>query len=400
MHELEKQALEDPFLSEALQGYSENDVQAGPHLSLLQRQLDERIAQQQENKNTFFFTWQRLSIAAAAGLMFISAGILFWMKGDNRETRVAKHVEVKLTPVDSLYNEPETNDMVSLQKKEPVAPGSSPIETSRPLIKKKSIVPPKSVTLSAKPADSRLASVQVVADTGRQGEVVVLGYGSQIKRNITGAVSSADSSPRIMIRGLSSMPADEKIGVASISLADKKNILGKVVSKEDGSPLPGVSVRLEGSSRDATTNASGEFALADSVGGKISFAYLGYAPQVKNVQPGQMLTVEMEPRNSALSEVVVVGYGSAAKKQGKPVPVIGWKKYNEYLKASARTAGGMLKGDVNVRFMVKPGGELIDFRIDKGLNEASNNEAIRIIKEGPSWTPGSLDSEVRITIKF
>ncbi|MGX5688263.1 carboxypeptidase-like regulatory domain-containing protein [Arcticibacter tournemirensis] len=399
MHELEKQALEDPFLAEALEGYSETEVQAAPHLSLLQRQLDERIAQQQENKNTFFFTWQRLSIAAAAGLMFISAGILFWMKGDNRETRVAKHVEVKLTPVDSLYNEPEANDMASLQK-EPVTVGSPSIEKSRPQIKKKSSVTPESVTLTAKPGDSRLSSVQIAADTDRLGEVVVVSHGSQSKKDITGAVSSADSSPRIMIRGLSSLPAGENARVASISLADNKTILGKVISKEDGSPLPGVSVRLEGTSKSVTTNVSGEFALADSVGGRISFAYIGYTSQVKRAQPGQTLMVEMQPQNSALSEVAVVGYGSAVKKQGKPVPAIGWKKYNEYLKNSVRSADGVLKGNVTLRFVVKPGGELSDFHIEKGLNEASDNEAIRIIKEGPSWMPGAVDSEARVTIKF
>ncbi len=106
MNELEKQALEDPFLAEAMEGYEQADISAGRHLSLLQRQLEGRIAQQQEEKKVFYFTWQRLSVAAAAGLLFISAGILFWMKGYNRhENQIAskeKRVEVKLTPHDSL----------------------------------------------------------------------------------------------------------------------------------------------------------------------------------------------------------------------------------------------------------------------------------------------------------
>ena len=41
MHELERQALDDPFLADALEGYSHAELPAGPHLSLLQKQLEE-----------------------------------------------------------------------------------------------------------------------------------------------------------------------------------------------------------------------------------------------------------------------------------------------------------------------------------------------------------------------
>lgn len=98
MHELEKQALEDPFLADALEGYAHIHNPAS-HLSILQRQLEERIAVKQENKNLFNFTWQRLSVAATAGLMFIAACILFWMNSRKRDIPAepgTKRVEVEL----------------------------------------------------------------------------------------------------------------------------------------------------------------------------------------------------------------------------------------------------------------------------------------------------------------
>jgi hypothetical protein len=103
MHELEKDALEDPFLAEALDGYETIKGSLHPHLSILQRQLEDRIALKQEKKNTMFFTWQRLSVAAAASLLFVSASILFFMKGTNRSAKIAvnpKQTEVKLTAAD------------------------------------------------------------------------------------------------------------------------------------------------------------------------------------------------------------------------------------------------------------------------------------------------------------
>ena len=107
MHELEKRALEDPFLADALEGYAQSST-ADHGLSILQRQLHERIAHQQENKKVFDLSWQRLSVAAAAAVMFISAGILFWMNSQVPDKTMAvnqKQVEVSVTPVDSVVQD-------------------------------------------------------------------------------------------------------------------------------------------------------------------------------------------------------------------------------------------------------------------------------------------------------
>jgi hypothetical protein len=101
MHDLEKQALQDPFLADAIDGYAQVNKSSSKQLSLLQTQLHERIAQQQENKNVFNYSWQRLSVAATAGLLFLLACILLWIKMQQMEKRNAtppKRVEVILTP--------------------------------------------------------------------------------------------------------------------------------------------------------------------------------------------------------------------------------------------------------------------------------------------------------------
>lgn len=104
-HELEKQALEDPFLWDALDGYSVYRDSAAD-LSILQRQLHERIVHLQENKKVFDLTWQRLSVAAAAAVMFVSAGILFWMNSHNSPEQLASQsripVEVNVIDKDSV----------------------------------------------------------------------------------------------------------------------------------------------------------------------------------------------------------------------------------------------------------------------------------------------------------
>jgi TonB family protein len=105
MHQLEKQALDDPFLWDALEGYASN-ADAAHDLSILQRQLHERIVHLQENKKVFDLTWQRLSVAAAAAVLFVSAGILFWMNSHKPAEQLAanhKQVEVNIIDRDSVH---------------------------------------------------------------------------------------------------------------------------------------------------------------------------------------------------------------------------------------------------------------------------------------------------------
>ncbi len=104
MHELEAESLDDPFLWEALEGYTDHS-DAAVGISILQRQLQERIGIRQENKRLFDITWQRLSIAAASAVLFILAGILFWMNGQKRTEQLASNqnpIEVNAIHPDSV----------------------------------------------------------------------------------------------------------------------------------------------------------------------------------------------------------------------------------------------------------------------------------------------------------
>jgi len=115
MHRIEKQALEDPFVAQALAGLSESPKRASQNVSLLQKQLYERIGQQLVTKKESVYTWQRLSIAAAAAVMFISVSIIFFMREQERRTELTKiknqpkNIEVNIAPspaaVDSANNE-------------------------------------------------------------------------------------------------------------------------------------------------------------------------------------------------------------------------------------------------------------------------------------------------------
>lgn len=82
MYELEREAMDDPFLADAIEGYRlQKEVNHG-QLSLLQQRLSQRIAGKQEEKNRFFFNSQRLGIAATAAVLFLLVVVLYLMRSN------------------------------------------------------------------------------------------------------------------------------------------------------------------------------------------------------------------------------------------------------------------------------------------------------------------------------
>jgi hypothetical protein len=107
MNRVERLSLEDPFVAQALAGLSESPKRSLNALSLLQKQLEIRIAGQQESKKRSVITWQRLSIAATAAVIFVAVSIMFWMRQNNAFKEAAKAsavVEVNLDPAHRMDN--------------------------------------------------------------------------------------------------------------------------------------------------------------------------------------------------------------------------------------------------------------------------------------------------------
>ncbi|HTI10776.1 MAG TPA: TonB-dependent receptor [Puia sp.] len=102
--------------------------------------------------------------------------------------------------------------------------------------------------------------------------------------------------------------------VSCYLFAQNKTISGKVTDAKDGSPLQGVSVIPLGSARGATTNARGEFQLSIPPGTKsLVFSSVGFTTREIPLGEGAM-TLSLVANNSSLNEIVVIGYGSAKKK--------------------------------------------------------------------------------------
>ncbi|HEY0668671.1 MAG TPA: SusC/RagA family TonB-linked outer membrane protein, partial [Sphingobacteriaceae bacterium] len=90
-------------------------------------------------------------------------------------------------------------------------------------------------------------------------------------------------------------------------------VTGKVTDNK-GESLPGVSVKLKGTSVTAITNSTGDYSINLPDGnGTLVFSYIGFATQEVLVNGRANINIELVEELSALSEVVVVGYGTQRK---------------------------------------------------------------------------------------
>ncbi|MDB4901374.1 MAG: TonB-dependent receptor [Mucilaginibacter sp.] len=103
-------------------------------------------------------------------------------------------------------------------------------------------------------------------------------------------------------------------GCFSRGYAQQANVVtGVVTTKDDGLPLPGVTVTIKNTQTGMATDGNGKFSIKAPIGSILLFNAVGYSSFEANVT-GPVLNVVLEPKPSNLNEVVVIGYGTVKKK--------------------------------------------------------------------------------------
>jgi TonB-linked SusC/RagA family outer membrane protein len=83
-------------------------------------------------------------------------------------------------------------------------------------------------------------------------------------------------------------------------------VTGRVTAKEDGLPIPGVSVGIKGTTTGTQTTTDGRFTLTVPQGTALTFSFIGYATQTVPVT-GPTLNVVLTSESRQLGEVLVQG---------------------------------------------------------------------------------------------
>jgi TonB-dependent starch-binding outer membrane protein SusC len=106
-----------------------------------------------------------------------------------------------------------------------------------------------------------------------------------------------------------------KSSASTVILQDVTSVNGKVTSASDGQAIPGVSVVIKGTTVGTITDMNGRYNLTISDGGKILvFSFIGMATQEVKIDNQSVINVTLKENVIGVDEVVVIGYGSRAKK--------------------------------------------------------------------------------------
>ena len=105
-------------------------------------------------------------------------------------------------------------------------------------------------------------------------------------------------------------------GISLKDLAQERTITGKILSGDDNTGLPGVSVAIKGTTRGTTTDANGTYSIGVPNGNAVLvFSAVGFASQEVTVGNQSAVNLTLVADTRALNEVVVVGYGTQKKSQ-------------------------------------------------------------------------------------
>jgi len=141
------------------------------------------------------------------------------------------------------------------------------------------------------------------------------------------------------------------------SVQQQREISGKVTDSS-GSPLPGVSVVIKGTTQGTVTNTDGEFSLRIPGDAEIlQFSFIGMKMQEVAIEGRTTFTVSMEEVTTELEEVVAVGYGqqSMISTSAAISSVSGEKLEGTSLPTMGEAISGKLAGVATVQTTGQPG---------------------------------------------
>ncbi|HLT07042.1 MAG TPA: TonB-dependent receptor [Cyclobacteriaceae bacterium] len=109
------------------------------------------------------------------------------------------------------------------------------------------------------------------------------------------------------------------------------NTIRGTVTANNGEPLIGVNIIVEGTDNGTVTDEKGTYSLSVSQGSTIVFSFLGFQSQRVTIDDQQTIDVVLEEEVSALDEVVVIGYGTQRRSDlTGSVAQVGAREINEF----------------------------------------------------------------------
>jgi hypothetical protein len=338
-HALEKAALDDPFLADALEGYAFASTPKAD-LERLKSRLNQRTGR---NKTVPLFRGYKAWKIAALFLILAGSGWLIYQTIQPDYKKLAVSPEKKKAEADST-----TNSVLS--------------------------APPSNVTSRN---DTPQLKELVSTDQKENKTVKVQKEPSQQK--------IAKEEEQLKEPDVATAPAvPEKQESPKASMAEKNRTARVLVSSN------GFSRRISDSNSSLSSDSEGKGLEAFSETKDSS------ARQPDSDQSKSAAVAQKPLSDNHLNEVVVIGYGNKEKREATSrsntdivEPVDGWLQFNEYIASHIQSTEKLniaaVNGEVELSFRVNKKGRPVDIKVEQSLCDKCDQEAIRLLQDGPKW---------------
>ncbi|HWW42207.1 SusC/RagA family TonB-linked outer membrane protein [Pedobacter sp.] len=169
------------------------------------------------------------------------------------------------------------------------------------------------------------------------------------------------------------------------AMAQQRTITGTVTGKEDGLPLPGVSVKVKGTKTGTMTGSDGKFSISAESGAQIEFSSIGYLSHSRTVAAGNVINVALESDAKSLGEVIVTANAIKREKRtlGYSAPTI---KNEELVQGGSPSVISSLAGKVagiNVTSSSSTPGSSSRVVLRGGSSISGSNQALIVVDGVP-----------------
>jgi hypothetical protein len=386
-NKLEREAINDPFLEDAIDGF---DAVPGNHASAieeLEAQLERRI-----NKPKPVISYRFWIMGAAASLVLL-LGIGSLLHFDTKVSPELAHKESK-TIIQSK------TDADVLKRFEPSVTKTIARNIEKPILK--SVI--RQEVINTEPVASvESINLQRPIDSTQQLQgIQVLTNQMAFKVNQINTFGAAkQSTPKITLYNSG---------------------LKGVVLDEENKPIIGASIRIGGTSFGTVSDMNGKFHLnvPQRNTGKVEASFIGYEKFEMPISNDSTTVIQLKPNNLALNEVDVIGYGAKKLKlptidltqalQGRMAGLdvsgrsgrtsFGEKEFRKYFAENrSKTICVGEEGSIDASFTIDESGKPTNIYFNKSACEELKIELTRLLLNSPKWTTIGRKVKMHIELK-
>ncbi|MGG9963007.1 carboxypeptidase-like regulatory domain-containing protein [Ferruginibacter sp. SUN106] len=450
MHAMEKAALDDPFLAEAMEGYeSVPQEDWAAQLAGLKNDFGREknqakvIAMPVRRKNNW---WK---VAAAVLFLGTTGSIAYLLLNKEEKQTIAKNIQPQaekekvVADTNAFKNLPETSSenataVAKNEAKQITSASNQYTVIDKTAAKKETIQADslfvyrpakKSPIIDLKPDGVASVDNDAIKDRSplppatapsvnysnnaneKQTEETAKYFNSNIAKN--GISTQAQYE-----KGRQALVDKETSGYLKREAPLNKSFAAQVVGA-DNSPLPFANISIKSENFGTYADAKGNFRLVSSDSLLVvEVKAAGYQPRFYTLQSFvQQNKIVLAEEDAASRYKAVVGNSSTAKAKTSRratlvrdslinvEPADGWDNYNTYVNNNIEIPDDITKkdihGQVELSFDVKSNGTITNIKVDKSLCDNCDEVAKRLIEQGPQWkVKKGKKGKGKVTVQF